>query len=154
MPATLPQCFHATSPPFQFIVNYVLVQGSPAHDSFTQVLMYAGIITHCMVYFNSAINPIIYYFMSAQFKAQYRRILKCRCTADAPSPRAQRTLLQQEAEAGGGGGNAAQKNNANSSTRRDNIAAAAGARVLRSRYRICDQISQTPVNVFYDLYYL
>ena len=28
----------------------------------------AAIIQHCMCYFNSAINPIIYYFMSAQFK--------------------------------------------------------------------------------------
>lgn len=41
---------------------------SIAYEKFNNVLMYAGIITHCMCYFNSAINPIIYYFMSAQFK--------------------------------------------------------------------------------------
>ena len=43
-----------------------------------------AILNHFMCYFNSAINPIIYYFMSAQFKTQYRRILCCRCTTDSP----------------------------------------------------------------------
>ena len=41
---------------------------SDAHAKVTQILIYAGIVTHCMCYFNSAINPVIYYFMSAQFK--------------------------------------------------------------------------------------
>lgn len=90
------------------IVNYFvdknMTQDSEAHERVTQVLMAAGIVTHCMCYFNSAINPIIYYFMSAQFKAQYRRILSCRCTADSPSPKTNhRNLLHQQD--GGSNGN-------------------------------------------------
>ncbi len=45
---------------------------TPAQERISQILMYAGILTHCMCYFNSAINPIIYYFMSAQFKVRSR----------------------------------------------------------------------------------
>ena len=40
----------------------------PNKESLELFLHRAAIITHCMCYFNSAINPIIYYFMSAQFK--------------------------------------------------------------------------------------
>ncbi len=52
----------------QFFVNKYMEKDTPAQERISQILMYAGIITHCMCYFNSAINPIIYYFMSAQFK--------------------------------------------------------------------------------------
>ena len=47
---------------------------SEAYDKLNNVFMYAGIITHCMCYFNSAINPIIYYFMSAQFKVRFTTV--------------------------------------------------------------------------------
>ena len=52
----------------QFILDNTLVPDSHAHEIAIETLRTAGIITHCMCYFNSAINPIIYYFMSAQFK--------------------------------------------------------------------------------------
>jgi hypothetical protein len=66
----LMQHIHFSTPlhPFQFIVNNTMTTDSKAHEQVNHILMYAGIITHCMCYFNSAINPIIYYFMSAQFK--------------------------------------------------------------------------------------
>ena len=51
-------------------MDRTLTPDSPEHERISEVLAYAGIVTHCMCYFNSAINPIIYYFMSAQFKAR------------------------------------------------------------------------------------
>ncbi len=51
-------------------MDHTLEPDSAQHEQVNQYLMYAGIITHCMCYFNSAINPIIYYFMSAQFKVR------------------------------------------------------------------------------------
>jgi hypothetical protein len=53
---------------FQFVVDHTLTEGSPAYERVMVFLVNGSIITHCMCYFNSAINPIIYYFMSAQFK--------------------------------------------------------------------------------------
>ena len=41
---------------------------SQVREKINNFLMHAGIITHFLCYFNSAVNPIIYYFMSAQFK--------------------------------------------------------------------------------------
>ena len=65
---TIPcQCIHDFGIS-QFFVRQTMDKDSIAYEKFNNVLMYAGIITHCMCYFNSAINPIIYYFMSAQFK--------------------------------------------------------------------------------------
>lgn len=55
----------------QYIVNQTMDKDSIAYDKLNNVLMYAGIITHCMCYINSSINPIIYYFMSAQFKVRF-----------------------------------------------------------------------------------
>ena len=52
----------------QFIVNKTMDNNHPNKESLELFLHRAAIITHCMCYFNSAINPIIYYFMSAQFK--------------------------------------------------------------------------------------
>lgn len=49
-------------------MDNTLETDSHNHEIAIQILRTAGIITHCMCYFNSAINPIIYYFMSAQFK--------------------------------------------------------------------------------------
>jgi len=81
-------------PVLNFIVKSIYQpteEGDPQEDSeqvsyqnWNTFFQKAAIIQHCMCYFNSAINPIIYYFMSAQFKAQYRRIVSCRCTADTP----------------------------------------------------------------------
>lgn len=70
-------------PVLQFIVDKT-VEDEGTLEKWTLFFQTSAIITHCLCYFNSAINPIIYYFMSAQFKAQYRRILSCRCTADSP----------------------------------------------------------------------
>ena len=63
---------------FQFIVKSIYQpgeEGDPQEDSeqvsyqnWSTFFQKAAIIQHCMCYFNSAINPIIYYFMSAQFK--------------------------------------------------------------------------------------
>ena len=63
---------------FQFIVKSIYQpteEGDPQEDSeqvsyqnWNTFFQKAAIIQHCMCYFNSAINPIIYYFMSAQFK--------------------------------------------------------------------------------------
>jgi len=71
-------------PVLQFIVDKTVHEESDAKENWTLFFQTSAIITHCLCYFNSAINPIIYYFMSAQFKAQYRRILSCQCTADSP----------------------------------------------------------------------
>ncbi|CAB4066560.1 HCRTR2 [Lepeophtheirus salmonis] len=69
------------------IAQYILRKQNPTvYERINWFIIQAGIFTHCMFYLNSAINPIIYYFMSAQFKAQYRRILSCRCTGDSSSP--------------------------------------------------------------------
>ena len=53
---------------FQYVVDHTLEEGSLAYERMMVFLVNGSIITHCMCYFNSAINPIIYYFMSAQFK--------------------------------------------------------------------------------------
>ena len=53
--------------PFQFIVDKT-VEAESTKENWILFFQTAAIITHCMCYFNSAINPIIYYFMSAQFK--------------------------------------------------------------------------------------
>jgi hypothetical protein len=50
------------------VVDHTLEEGSIAYERVMTFLVNGSIITHCMCYFNSAINPIIYYFMSAQFK--------------------------------------------------------------------------------------
>lgn len=71
-------------PVLQFIVDKTVAKESPTGEKWTTFFQTSAIITHCLCYFNSAINPIIYYFMSAQFKAAYRRILSCQCTADSP----------------------------------------------------------------------
>ncbi len=44
------------------------VSDEKTKENWMALLGKAAIISHCMCYFNSAINPIIYYFMSAQFK--------------------------------------------------------------------------------------
>lgn len=54
--------------PFQFIVDKTVAKESPTGEKWTTFFQTSAIITHCLCYFNSAINPIIYYFMSAQFK--------------------------------------------------------------------------------------
>ena len=54
--------------PFQFIVDKTVHEESDAKENWTLFFQTSAIITHCLCYFNSAINPIIYYFMSAQFK--------------------------------------------------------------------------------------
>ena len=56
---------------FQFFVNQTMDRDSEAYDKWHTFQLYSGIIKHCMCYFNSAINPIIYYFMSAQFKVRF-----------------------------------------------------------------------------------
>ena len=61
-------------PSSQYIVSQMMDPDSEASEKMSSVLAYAGIISHCMCYFNSAINPIIYYFMSAQFK-----VIICTC---------------------------------------------------------------------------
>ena len=65
---------------FQFIVKSIYQpteegdsqedseQDTTSFDNWNTFFQKAAIIQHCMCYFNSAINPIIYYFMSAQFK--------------------------------------------------------------------------------------
>ena len=50
------------------MVDHTLEEGSLAYERMMVFLVNGSIITHCMCYFNSAINPIIYYVMSAQFK--------------------------------------------------------------------------------------
>jgi len=74
-----------------FFINYFPVYFFPVlqylvghNEHMVQFFHRIAILNHFMCYFNSAINPIIYYFMSAQFKTQYRRILCCRCTTDSP----------------------------------------------------------------------
>ena len=56
--------------PFQFIVDKTVHEESDAKENWTLFFQTSAIITHCLCYFNSAINPIIYYFMSAQFKVK------------------------------------------------------------------------------------
>ena len=55
-------------------------QDTTSFDNWNTFFQKAAIIQHCMCYFNSAINPIIYYFMSAQFKviifAQFKAIFR------------------------------------------------------------------------------
>ena len=54
---------------FQYIVEKTFDNDeSQVREKINNFLMHAGIITHFLCYFNSAVNPIIYYFMSAQFK--------------------------------------------------------------------------------------
>ena len=77
---------------FQFIVKSIYQpteegdsqedseQDTTSFDNWNTFFQKAAIIQHCMCYFNSAINPIIYYFMSAQFKviifAQFKAIFR------------------------------------------------------------------------------
>ena len=42
----------------------------PEKEVLGKLLLPAAVITHALCYLNSAVNPIIYYFMSAQFKGQ------------------------------------------------------------------------------------
>merc|ERR1711860_405457 len=57
-------------PVLQFIVDKTVHEESDAKENWTLFFQTSAIITHCLCYFNSAINPIIYYFMSAQFKVK------------------------------------------------------------------------------------
>ena len=74
---------------FQFIVKsiYQPTEGETLEESeqvsfqnWSTFFQKAAIIQHCMCYFNSAINPIIYYFMSAQFKVIiFAQFKVCNC---------------------------------------------------------------------------
>ena len=55
---------------FQYVAANTMDLESEQWATLNEFLAYMGIITHFMCYFNSAINPIIYYFMSAQFKVK------------------------------------------------------------------------------------
>ena len=51
-----------------------------SYENWSTFFQKAAIIQHCMCYFNSAINPIIYYFMSAQFKVIiFAQFKVCNC---------------------------------------------------------------------------
>ena len=70
--ATAPKVCHkffSDMSPFQFIVDKT-VEDEGTLEKFHLFFQTSAIITHCLCYFNSAINPIIYYFMSAQFKVK------------------------------------------------------------------------------------
>merc|ERR1711874_41391 len=52
-------------------------------EAVADFLVPASIITHGMAYLNSAVYPIIYYIMSAQFREQYKFLLRCGCCGES-----------------------------------------------------------------------
>ncbi|BFZ17756.1 hypothetical protein BsWGS_20795 [Bradybaena similaris] len=52
------------------------------NDSFFLPIMF--MFAHLLLYFNSAVNPLIYNFMSVKFKKEFRNVFSCRTRQNTP----------------------------------------------------------------------
>lgn len=43
------------------------------------------VIAHCLAYSNSSVNPIIYAFLSENFRKAYKQVFKCQSKGGSPS---------------------------------------------------------------------
>ncbi|KAJ8290934.1 hypothetical protein GJAV_G00019380 [Gymnothorax javanicus] len=50
----------------------------------TQASFVFRVVAHCLAYSNSSVNPIIYAFLSENFRKAYKQVFKCQLTADSP----------------------------------------------------------------------
>ena len=58
---------------FQYVVGKTT---DKVPDWLANIFTKGAIINHCLVYFNSAINPVIYYIMSAQFRVSSKSYIR------------------------------------------------------------------------------
>lgn len=59
-----------------WVLQLYLIFGKPVYDHYTtNVIVYLNIFMLCLSYMNSAINPILYAFMSANFRGSFRQLL-------------------------------------------------------------------------------
>ncbi|XP_072524550.1 galanin receptor type 1-like [Salminus brasiliensis] len=42
------------------------------------------VVAHCLAYSNSSVNPIIYAFLSENFRKAYKQVFKCQITSESP----------------------------------------------------------------------
>ncbi|KAL2084638.1 hypothetical protein ACEWY4_020156 [Coilia grayii] len=49
-----------------------------------QASFWFRVTAHCLAYSNSSVNPIIYAFLSENFRKAYKQVFKCQITTDSP----------------------------------------------------------------------
>lgn len=50
----------------------------------TQASFFFRITAHCLAYSNSSVNPIIYAFLSENFRKAYKQVFKCHIRSESP----------------------------------------------------------------------
>ncbi|KAK3511383.1 hypothetical protein QTP70_006117 [Hemibagrus guttatus] len=54
------------------------------------------VAAHCLAYSNSSVNPIIYAFLSENFRKAYKQVFQCHVASECPTPDARETRHKME----------------------------------------------------------
>ncbi|KAA0710229.1 Galanin receptor type 1 [Triplophysa tibetana] len=55
------------------------------------------VAAHCLAYSNSSVNPVIYAFLSENFRQAYRQVFRCQVTSDCPTNETRQKKSKMEA---------------------------------------------------------